>query len=122
MNLQGKKVLVTGADGFIGSHLADDMVRRGAEVRAFVLYNSFNSRGWLDSTEADVVEAMEEVVAGDVRDYHSVRQASEGVDVVFHLAALTAIPLLVPCSRFLRGYKFPFARISSFSLNAVTKL
>ncbi len=91
MNLQGKKVLVTGADGFIGSHLAEALVRQGADVRAFVLYNSFNSRGWLDSTAAEIIHEME-VVAGDIRDFHSVKQACEGAAAVFHLAALIAIP------------------------------
>ncbi len=91
MTLNGKKVLVTGAEGFIGSHLAEELVRRGADVRAFVLYNSFNSLGWLDSTEADIRQAME-VVTGDIRDYHSVKQACEQVDIVLHLAALIAIP------------------------------
>lgn len=83
------KVLVTGADGFIGSHLTEALVRQGHEVRAFVLYNSFNSWGWLDETE---VAGQFEVFAGDVRDPHGVRTALSGCDAVLHLAALIAIP------------------------------
>jgi NAD dependent epimerase/dehydratase len=85
------KVLVTGADGFIGSHLTEALVRAGYEVRAFVLYNSFNSRGWLDRCGADVAGKFE-VIAGDVRDPHGVRTATRGCDAVLHLAALIAIP------------------------------
>lgn len=89
MNLQGKKVLVTGADGFIGSHLAERLVAEGAEVRAFVWYNSFGRWGWLD--DSPVRDSME-VVAGDVTDAEFVRRAAEGQEVIFHLAALIAIP------------------------------
>lgn len=85
------KIFVTGADGFIGSHLVETLVRRGHAVRALVLYNSFNSWGWLDDAPPDVREAIE-VVAGDVRDANGVREAMRGCDVVFHLAALIAIP------------------------------
>jgi NAD dependent epimerase/dehydratase len=85
------KVLVTGADGFIGSHLTEALVRAGYDVRAFVLYNSFNSRGWLDRCGADVAGKFE-VFAGDVRDPHGVRTATCGCDAVLHLAALIAIP------------------------------
>lgn len=91
MDLNGKRILVTGADGFIGSHLVERLVRDGHEVRAFVFYNSFNSWGWLDRTEPDVRAGLD-VVAGDVRDPHGVRAAMEGCDVVLHLAALIAIP------------------------------
>lgn len=91
MDLKGKKVLVTGADGFIGSHLTEELVRRGYNVRAFVYYNSFNSWGWLDSSPSDIRGAVD-VFAGDIRDPHGVKQAMEGIDVVFHLAALIAIP------------------------------
>lgn len=85
------KVLITGADGFIGSHLTEAVVRAGHEVRAFVLYNSFNSWGWLDSCAEDVKGSFE-VFAGDVRDPNGVRSAMEKCDAVLHLAALIAIP------------------------------
>jgi len=91
MDLHGKKILVTGADGFIGSHLAEELVRRGHDVRAFVMYNSFNSWGWLDSSPPEIVAALE-VFAGDIRDPHGVREAMKNCDVVLHLAALIAIP------------------------------
>ena len=85
------KVLVTGADGFIGSHLTEALVRAGYDVRAFVLYNSFNSWGWLDRCAADVAGKFD-VFAGDVRDGNGVRTAMKGCDAVLHLAALIAIP------------------------------
>ncbi len=86
-----KKILVTGADGFIGSHLTEALVRTGYEVRAFVLYNSFNSWGWLDHCGADIKSKFE-VFAGDIRDPYGVRTAMRGCDAVLHLAALIAIP------------------------------
>ncbi|EMO33040.1 NAD dependent epimerase/dehydratase, LLPSF_EDH_00030 family [Leptospira santarosai str. HAI821] len=86
-----KKILVTGADGFIGSHLTEALVRQGYEVKAFVLYNSFNSWGWLDSCSPEVRGTFE-VFAGDVRDPNGVRTAMKGCDAVLHLAALIAIP------------------------------
>jgi dTDP-glucose 4,6-dehydratase len=85
------RVLVTGADGFIGSHLTEALVREGYEVRAFVFYNSFDSRGWLDRCETDVAGKFE-VFAGDVRDPNGVRTAAAGCDAVLHLAALIGIP------------------------------
>jgi NAD dependent epimerase/dehydratase len=85
------KLLVTGADGFIGSHLTEALVRAGHQVRAFVLYNSFGTRGWLDRCAPDVVGGFE-VFAGDVRDPNGVRTAMQGVEAVLHLAALIAIP------------------------------
>jgi NAD dependent epimerase/dehydratase len=91
MNLKGKKILVTGADGFIGSHLTEHLVRCGFDVRAFVYYNSFNSWGWLDDAPDDVRRSLD-VFAGDIRDPHGVRTAMKGCDVVLHLAALIAIP------------------------------
>jgi len=91
LSLVNKKILVTGADGFIGSHLVEELVRRGHDVRAFVFYNSFNSWGWLDQAEADMKKSLD-VFAGDIRDPHGVRQAMKGCDVVLHLAALIAIP------------------------------
>jgi dTDP-glucose 4,6-dehydratase len=88
---QHAKVLVTGADGFIGSHLTEALVRSGYKVRAFVLYNSFNSWGWLDHCSSDI-KGQFEVFAGDVRDPHGVKEAMKGCDAVLHLAALIAIP------------------------------
>lgn len=85
------KILVTGADGFIGSHLTEALVRRGYDVRAFVLYNSFGSWGWLDRCAPDVARKFE-VFAGDIRDPNGVREAMRGCDAVLHLAALIAIP------------------------------
>ena len=91
MKLQGKKILITGADGFIGSHLAEALVAEGHDVRAFVYYNSFNSWGWLDEADPHVKQSLD-VFAGDIRDPHGVRAAMKGCDVVLHLAALIAIP------------------------------
>ena len=91
MELENKKILVTGADGFIGSHLTEELIRRGFNVRAFVLYNSFNSWGWLDHAESEIKKNLD-IFAGDVRDPHGVRTAMKGCDVVFHLAALIGIP------------------------------
>ena len=89
--MNNKRVLVTGADGFIGSHLVEALVRAGYSTRAFVLYNSFNSWGWLDHCGADVAGQFE-VFAGDIRDPNGVRDAVRGCDAVLHLAALIAIP------------------------------
>jgi NAD dependent epimerase/dehydratase len=91
MRLDGKKVLVTGSDGFIGSHLTEELVRRGCSVRAFVLYNSFSSWGWLDQSPPEIRSELD-VFAGDIRDPHGVKTAMEGCDVVFNLAALIGIP------------------------------
>jgi dTDP-glucose 4,6-dehydratase len=91
MKLENKKILVTGADGFIGSHLTEELIRRGFNVRAFVLYNSFNSWGWLDYAEPEIKRSLD-IFSGDVRDPHGVKQAMKGCDVVFHLAALIGIP------------------------------
>lgn len=86
-----KKILVTGADGFIGSHLTETLVRQGYAVKAFVQYNSFNTWGWLDNCAIDVKNQFE-VFAGDIRDPYGVKSAMLGCDVVLHLAALIAIP------------------------------
>jgi dTDP-glucose 4,6-dehydratase len=91
MKIKGKKILVTGADGFIGSHLSEELIRLGADVRAFVFYNSFNSWGWLDHSSEKIRKDID-VFAGDIRDPHGVRKAMQGCDFVFHLAALIAIP------------------------------
>lgn len=91
MSIQAKRILITGSDGFIGSHLAEELVRRGAKVRAFVFYNSFNSWGWLDQAPADIKRELE-VVAGDIRDTYSIETASRDCDIVMHLAALISIP------------------------------
>ena len=91
MDLAGKRVLVTGADGFIGSHLCEALVAAGAQVRALALYNSFGTWGWLDSLAPQTLAALD-VVSGDVRDPYGVRNVVRGVEVVFHLAALIAIP------------------------------
>jgi NAD dependent epimerase/dehydratase len=87
----GATVLVTGADGFIGSHLTEALVHQGFKVRAFVFYNSFNSWGWLD-TCSEEVKGKFEVILGDIRDPHGIREAMKGCDAVLHLAALVAIP------------------------------
>lgn len=86
-----KKVLVTGADGFIGSHLVEELIKDGYSVKAFVYYNSFNTWGWLDTFPKDLLDQIE-VFPGDVRDPNAVREAMRGMDAVCHLAALIAIP------------------------------
>lgn len=86
-----KKILVTGAEGFIGSHLTEELVRKGYNVKAFVLYNSFNTWGWLDSLEQEIMKNVE-VFTGDIRDPNAVREAVQNVDAILHLAALIAIP------------------------------
>lgn len=91
MDLRGRTVLVTGADGFIGSHLVERLVREGCTVRAFVYYNSFSSWGWLDTLEKDVLKSVQ-VIAGDIRDPYLVRKAVDGTNIVMNLAALIAIP------------------------------
>lgn len=85
------KILVTGSDGFIGSHLVEELVKKGYLVKAFVFYNSFNSWGWLDTLPKEIMDNVE-VFAGDVRDPHGVKEAMKGCNAVFHLAALIAIP------------------------------
>jgi NAD dependent epimerase/dehydratase len=85
------KIIVTGADGFIGSHLVEELVTRGHEVKAFVQYNSFNSWGWLDKCDPSI-SGLFEVVSGDIRDSYGIKNAIKGCDAVAHLAALIAIP------------------------------
>lgn len=91
MILKNKKVLITGADGFIGSHLVERLLDEGCEIRAFVYYNSFNNWGWLDTFDKEKLSRIE-IFVGDIRDPHGVRKAMVGIEVVFHLAALIAIP------------------------------
>ena len=91
MTLRGKRVLVTGADGFIGSHLAERLVAEGAQVRAFCIYNSRGSAGWLDSADP-AVRGVLDIRLGDIRDARFVEEAMEGIEIVLHLAALIAIP------------------------------
>lgn len=91
MEIKNKKVLITGADGFIGSHLVERLIAEGCKVRAFVYYNSFNSWGWLDTLSKEQLTHVE-IFAGDIRDTNGVRTAMKDIDIVFHLAALIAIP------------------------------
>jgi NAD dependent epimerase/dehydratase len=91
MDLADQRILVTGADGFIGSHLVEGLLDKGSRVRAFVFYNSFNNWGWLDTLRKEELDRIE-VVPGDIRDPNGVRNAMQGMDMVFHLAALIAIP------------------------------
>ncbi|MHA1728296.1 MAG: NAD-dependent 4,6-dehydratase LegB [Promethearchaeota archaeon] len=91
MELANKKVIITGADGFIGSHLVEQLIDENCEVKAFVYYNSFNSWGWLDTFPKEKLDKIE-IVSGDVRDPNNMREAIKDVDIVFHLAALIAIP------------------------------
>ena len=86
-----KKVLVTGADGFIGSHLTESLLEKGYDVKAFTYYNSFNTWGWLDTLPKEKSSQIE-IFSGDIRDPNGVRTAMKGMDIVFHLAALIAIP------------------------------
>jgi len=89
MKIKGKKVLVTGAGGFIGSHLVERLIERGAKVKAFVRYNSKNNWGWLETSPyKDEIE----IYTGDIRDYDSVKDSMKGIEVIFHLAALIGIP------------------------------
>jgi len=91
MILTKRKILATGADGFIGSHLTEELIRSGNDVRAFVFYNSFNNWGWLDYAASEIKNNLD-VFAGDVRDPHGVKEAMKGCEMVFHLAALIGIP------------------------------
>ena len=94
MNLQEKKILVTGADGFIGSHLTETLVRAGHDVRAFVYYNSFNSWGWLDSIPQQVRDELD-VFVGDIRDPHGVKSAMRGCDVVLRYVSFKSPPPVI---------------------------
>lgn len=89
MELKNKKVFVTGADGFIGSHVTEALLEKGCKVRALSYYNSFNSWGWLEDVQNN---GNLEVISGDIRDPHFCKEATKGSDIIFHLAALIAIP------------------------------
>jgi nucleoside-diphosphate-sugar epimerase len=91
LNISGKKILVTGSEGFIGSHLTGKLVELGAEVTALVQYNSFNSWGWLDTLVSDIKNEIK-VYTGDIREYDNIKKAVNTQEIVFHLAALIAIP------------------------------
>ena len=91
MELNGKKILITGADGFIGSHLIETLLKKSCQLKAFVYYNSFNSWGWLDTLSKETLKGVE-IVTGDIRDSNGIRNEVKGVDIIFHLAALIAIP------------------------------
>lgn len=86
-----KKILVTGADGFIGSHLVEKLIDKGFRVKAFTFYNSFNSWGWIDYFERAKLKELE-IITGDIRDYDSIKRATKNCDLIFHLAALVGIP------------------------------
>ena len=91
MSEKTERVVVTGADGFIGSHLVEALVRKGDKVRALAQYNSFNSWGWLDTVPKDILDEVE-VISGDIRDSFMVHELLKNQDRVYHLAALIAIP------------------------------
>ena len=91
MDLKNKKILVTGADGFIGSHLTEYLISLGCQVRAFVFYNSFGSWGWLDHLPKQIKDNLD-IFLGDIRDPHGVKKSAQGCDVIMHLAALIGIP------------------------------
>mgnify|MGYP001214152796 CR=1 FL=1 len=85
------KILITGAEGFIGSHLIEKLIKEGGSIRAFASYNSFNSWGWLDSLKPDIKNSID-IFSGDIRDPNGVKEAMRGIDIVYHLAALIGIP------------------------------
>ena len=91
MQIEKNKILITGAEGFIGSHLCEALVKRGVSVRALVLYNSFNKEGWLDEIPKKIRNNIE-VISGDIRDKELLISISKSIDIIFHLAALISIP------------------------------
>ena len=91
MDLEEKNILITGSDGFVGSHLVERLLEENCSIRAFVFYNSSNKWGWLDSLEKEQLNKIN-VIAGDIRDYNMVNKTVKGVDIVCHLAALIGIP------------------------------
>ena len=110
--LKNKKILITGADGFIGSHLVERLVNEGCSVRAMVMYNSFNTWGWLDSLDDSILKNIE-IYPGDMRDTKSVDLACKNIDYVFHLASLIAIP---------HSYNSPYAYLETNALGALNIL
>jgi len=112
INLKNKKVLVTGADGFIGSHLVKALLKEGSDIRAMAMYNSFNSWGWLDHLDTKTLKDIE-VYPGDMRDRKSVENACKGIDIVFHLASLIAIP---------QSYYSPYAYLETNATGALNLL
>ncbi len=123
MELRGKKVLVTGADGFIGSHLTEELVKEGSIVRAFVFYNSFNSWGWLDTLDKEIISKIE-VFPGDIRDPYLLVDATKDIDIIFHLAALIAIPFSYksPESFFETNVKGTLNLLQAARINNVKKI
>lgn len=109
ISLKNKKVLITGADGFIGSHLVERLIKEGCDIRAMAMYNSFNSWGWLDTLDNKILKNIE-VYSGDIRDIKSVKNACDNVDVVFHLASLIAIP---------HSYQSPYSYLETNALGAL---
>ena len=101
--LNNKKVLITGSEGFIGSHLVEKLLERNCSVRAMTLYNSFNNWGWLESLEKSLIKEIE-IVSGDIRDTKFVNSCCEDIDIIFHLAALIAIPY---------SYKSPYSYVDT---------
>jgi len=112
IDLKNKRVLVTGADGFIGSHLVEKLVQEGCNVRAMAMYNSFNNWGWLDYLDDKVLKNIE-VYPGDMRDLKSVKNACKNIDIVFHLASLIAIP---------QSYYTPYAYLETNATGALNLL
>ena len=107
--LKNKKVLITGADGFIGSHLVEKLYHEGCDIRAMIMYNSFNSWGWLDTIDKKILKNIE-IYPGDIRDIKSVKNACKNIDIVFHLASLIAIP---------HSYQSPYSYLETNALGAL---
>ena len=110
--LNNKKVLITGADGFIGSHLVESLVKNNCNIRALVMYNSFNTWGWLDTLDKSILNHIE-VCPGDISDNKSVNKLCKGIDYVFHLASLIAIPY---------SYNSPYSYLQTNALGTMNLL